>query len=106
MLRPCPRRSRCLRWWRACPVAPGLRGWGTWRGAGRWRGGASSTWGPWCWCWRWRHRAMAREGLDPVRTELLPRAIAGVFACVTLAALSSVVALVLVYLGVYGLNGA
>src|SRR6218665_3606127 len=50
--------------------------------------------------------ALARQGLDPVRTELLPRAIAGVFACVTLAALSSVVALVLVYLGVYGLNGA
>src|SRR6218665_3379486 len=39
--------------------------------------------------------ALARQGLDPVRTELLPRAIAGVFACVTLAALSSVVALVL-----------
>src|SRR6218665_2504574 len=62
MIPPWPRCSRCLRWWRACPVAPGLRGWGTWHGAGRWRGGASSTWGPWGWCWRCRHRATAPAG--------------------------------------------
>ena len=41
-----------------------------------------------------------------MRIELLPRVIAGVFACVTLAALSCVVALVLAYLGVYGFNMA
>ncbi len=35
---------------------------------------------------------------------LLPRAVAGVFACITLAALSCVVALVLAYLGVYGFS--
>ena len=39
-------------------------------------------------------------------TALLPRVIAGVFACITLAALSCVVALVLAYLGVYGFNTA
>ena len=50
--------------------------------------------------------ALRRQGSDPVRIELLPRVIAGVFACVTLAALSCVVALVLAYLGVYGFNMA
>ena len=51
-----------------------------------------------------RFEALRRQGSDPVRIELLPRVIAGVFACVTLAALSCVVALVLAYLGVYGFN--
>ncbi len=51
-----------------------------------------------------RFDALRRQGADPVRMELLPRVIAGVFACVTLAALSCVVALVLAYLGVYGFN--
>lgn len=51
-----------------------------------------------------RFQALRRQGSDPVRIELLPRVVAGVFACVTLAALSCVVALVLVYLGVYGFN--
>ena len=50
--------------------------------------------------------ALRSQGSDPVRIELLPRVIAGVFACVTLAALSCVVALVLAYLGVYGFNVA
>lgn len=36
--------------------------------------------------------------------ELLPRVVAGMYACVTLAALSCVVALVTAYLGVYGFN--
>jgi phospholipid/cholesterol/gamma-HCH transport system permease protein len=44
------------------------------------------------------------QGIDPLRAELVPRVVAGVFACVTLAALSCVVALVLAYSGVYGLN--
>lgn len=37
-----------------------------------------------------------------VRSELLPRAVGGLFACLTLAALSCVVALFTVYLSVYG----
>ena len=53
-----------------------------------------------------RFEALRRQGSDPVRIELLPRVIAGVFACITLAALSCVVALVLAYLGVYGFNTA
>ena len=53
-----------------------------------------------------RFEALRRQGSDAVRIELLPRVIAGVFACVTLAALSCVVALVLAYLGVYGFNTA
>jgi phospholipid/cholesterol/gamma-HCH transport system permease protein len=48
--------------------------------------------------------ALRRAGADPVRAELLPRVAAGVFACITLAALSCVVALVMAYLGVYGFN--
>ena len=51
-----------------------------------------------------RFDALRVHGFDPVRIELLPRVIAGVFACITLAALSCVVALVLAYLGVYGFN--
>ena len=50
--------------------------------------------------------ALRRAGSDPVRIELLPRVVAGVFASVTLAALSCVVALVMVYLSVYGFNAA
>jgi phospholipid/cholesterol/gamma-HCH transport system permease protein len=49
-----------------------------------------------------RFDALGRIGADPVRVELLPRVVAGVFACITLAALSCVVALVMAYLGVYG----
>lgn len=48
--------------------------------------------------------AMRQQGIDPVRRELLPRVVGGVFATVTLAALSCVVALVLAYLAVYGLT--
>lgn len=39
---------------------------------------------------------------DPLRQEAMPRVVAGMFASVTLAALSCVVALVLAYLAVYG----
>lgn len=43
-------------------------------------------------------------GVDFVRPEVLPRVVAGVYACITLAALSCAVALVMAYLGVYGAN--
>lgn len=46
--------------------------------------------------------AMRRSGADPVVTQALPRALAGIYATITLAALSCVVALVLAYLAVYG----
>jgi phospholipid/cholesterol/gamma-HCH transport system permease protein len=45
---------------------------------------------------------LARDGRDPVVTQALPRALAGIYATLTLAAMSCVVALVLAYLGVYG----
>lgn len=48
--------------------------------------------------------ALRAHGGDPVRMELLPRVVAGVFASITLAALSCVVALVMAYLSVYGFN--
>jgi phospholipid/cholesterol/gamma-HCH transport system permease protein len=43
-----------------------------------------------------------REGRDPVRTVVLPRVLAGIFATITLAAISAVVALVLAYLAEFG----
>jgi phospholipid/cholesterol/gamma-HCH transport system permease protein len=46
--------------------------------------------------------ALARQGVDPVVTHVLPRALAGVFATITLAALSCAVAVVLAYLAVNG----
>lgn len=49
---------------------------------------------------------LARQGVDPVVTHVLPRATAGVFSTVMLAALSCVVALVLAYLAVYGWSTA
>ncbi|WP_313076152.1 ABC transporter permease [Melaminivora sp.] len=48
--------------------------------------------------------ALRAHGADPVRVEMLPRVVAGVYASITLAALSCVVALVMAYLGVYGFN--
>lgn len=50
--------------------------------------------------------ALRGQGLDPVQHEVLPRVLAGVFATVTLAALSCVVALVLAYLAVYGFQAS
>ena len=47
---------------------------------------------------------LLQHGGDPVRVHLLPRVVAGVFASITLAALSCVVALVMAYLSVYGFN--
>jgi phospholipid/cholesterol/gamma-HCH transport system permease protein len=44
------------------------------------------------------------RGIDPVRREVLPRVVAGIFSGFTLAALSCVVALVVAYIAVYGFN--
>lgn len=43
-----------------------------------------------------------RQGVDPVRQEVLPRVVAGMFSGITLAALSCVVAVVVAYVAVYG----
>lgn len=51
-------------------------------------------------------RKLRRQGYDPVTVEVLPRLIAGVFACITLAALSCVVSIVLAYFAVYGFTSA
>jgi phospholipid/cholesterol/gamma-HCH transport system permease protein len=51
-------------------------------------------------------RTLRRNHLDPVCVEVLPRLLAGVFACITLAALSIVVAVFLAYFAVYGFNHA
>jgi phospholipid/cholesterol/gamma-HCH transport system permease protein len=45
---------------------------------------------------------LAARGQDPIHTDILPRVLAGVFAVLTLAAVSCVVALVLAYITVYG----
>ena len=45
------------------------------------------------------------HGLDPVRTEMLPLVVASIYAAITLAALSCVVSLVMVYFSVYGMSG-
>jgi phospholipid/cholesterol/gamma-HCH transport system permease protein len=42
------------------------------------------------------------RGIDPLQREVLPRAMAGVFAVVTLASVSCVLTLVLAYVSVYG----
>lgn len=49
-----------------------------------------------------RWDAMQAEGLEPLRREVLPRAIAGMFCTLLLAALSCVMALLVAYLLVYG----
>jgi phospholipid/cholesterol/gamma-HCH transport system permease protein len=51
-------------------------------------------------------RALRRKGHDPISVEVLPRMLAGVFSCITLAALSCVVASVLAYFAVYGFSPA
>ena len=45
-----------------------------------------------------------RESIDPLRREVLPRVVAGVFCALMLAAVSCVVALVVAYVSVYGLT--
>jgi phospholipid/cholesterol/gamma-HCH transport system permease protein len=49
-------------------------------------------------------RRLRRERLDPICVEVLPRLLAGVFACITLAALSCVVAAFLAYFAAYGFS--
>jgi phospholipid/cholesterol/gamma-HCH transport system permease protein len=51
-------------------------------------------------------RTLHRKKLDPIAVEVLPRLIAGIFACITLAALSCVVAGILAYFAVYGFTSA
>ncbi|MFM2035868.1 MAG: hypothetical protein RL459_1133 [Pseudomonadota bacterium] len=46
--------------------------------------------------------AYTRQGLDPIGMAVLPRVVAGIFATITLAAISGVVALVLAYLAEFG----
>jgi phospholipid/cholesterol/gamma-HCH transport system permease protein len=46
--------------------------------------------------------ALQRSGIDPLRREVLPRALAGIFAVVTLAAVSCAIAVLLAYFAVYG----
>ena len=53
-----------------------------------------------------RFEELGRAGQDPVVTQVLPRALAGIYATITLAALSCVVALVLAYFAVYGATTA
>ena len=47
-------------------------------------------------------QSLPAEGIDPLRSEVLPRVIAGVFCALMLAALSCGVTLVLAYLSLYG----
>jgi phospholipid/cholesterol/gamma-HCH transport system permease protein len=51
-------------------------------------------------------RELRRSRLDPIAVEVLPRLMAGIFSCITLAALSCVVAGILAYLAVYGFTAA
>jgi phospholipid/cholesterol/gamma-HCH transport system permease protein len=46
--------------------------------------------------------AMRQQGVDPIRTEFFPRAIAGIFSVWMLAAVSCILALILTYLSIYG----
>lgn len=51
-------------------------------------------------------RTLRRQRLDPIAVEVLPRLLAGVFSCITLAALSCVVAGILAYFAAYGFTSA
>ncbi len=46
--------------------------------------------------------ALERAGIDPLRHELLPRVMAGIFSVLILAAVSCLIAMVLAYFAVYG----
>jgi phospholipid/cholesterol/gamma-HCH transport system permease protein len=50
--------------------------------------------------------ALAAQGVDPLRHEVLPRVVAGSFCALLLAAVSCVVTLVVAYLSVYGFTAA
>jgi phospholipid/cholesterol/gamma-HCH transport system permease protein len=49
---------------------------------------------------------LRHAGRDPVLTQVLPRALAGIYTTITMAALSCVVALVIAYFAVYGFTSA
>lgn len=51
---------------------------------------------------RGEFEALERRGIDPLRHEVLPRVVSGMFAVLLLAAIASVVALVLTYLSAHG----
>ena len=53
---------------------------------------------------RGQFSAWNAHGVDPIRAAVVPRAAAGVFAALTLASLSCIVALVTVYLSLYGFS--
>lgn len=50
--------------------------------------------------------ALVKQGVDPLRREVLPRMVAGMFSMLMLAAVSCVVSLVLAYLTVHGFTTA
>lgn len=54
--------------------------------------------------YRGQWEALRERGIDPIRQELMPRVLAGIFAVTLLAAVSCAVALVLSYVGVYGFS--
>lgn len=49
---------------------------------------------------------LRRQGVDPLRREVLPRVVAGMFSGIMLAALSCVVAVVVAYVAVYGFEAS
>ena len=51
---------------------------------------------------RGEFEALQRAGLDPLRHELLPRVVAGIFGVLLLAAMSCAIATLLAYLAIYG----
>ena len=53
---------------------------------------------------RGQFESQLSAGLDPTRDAVLPSAVAGMFAVITLAAISSIVTLVLAYFSVYGFS--
>ena len=50
------------------------------------------------------HKAQLAQGLDPLRDQVLPQALAGVMAAITLTLLSATLTLLLTYLSVYGFS--
>lgn len=48
--------------------------------------------------------ALRARGFDPIRLEFFPRAMAGIFSVLMLAALSCILSLILAYVSIYGFN--
>lgn len=51
---------------------------------------------------RGEFKTLQEKGIDPIRQELFPRAVAGIFSVWLLAAVSCVMSLILAYLSIYG----